>query len=155
MVVVAAVVGSSPVTQARTTHTKITLQSHKPYTGLMLPIAWATSTYKNIVDSCSIRQIEGSSYQIITLTNREYASYLLYQAAKSSSVASVAYSNNLISNPTICFTPSSSSNPWILDSKAFDHISGNKEHYSSLMIIFFFQLLRWLMVPKLLQKVLV
>ena len=57
----------------------------------------------------------------------EYEEYLrLTQAVKSSSIASVAQTGNVFA----CLTHSSA--PWILDTGASDHISGNKDLFSSL-----------------------
>ena len=57
----------------------------------------------------------------------EYEEYLrLTQVAKSSSIASVAQTGNVFN----CLTHSST--PWIIDTGASDHISGNKDHFSSL-----------------------
>ena len=57
----------------------------------------------------------------------EYEEYLrLNQAAKSSSIASVAQTGNV----TACLTHSSA--PWILDTGASDYIYGNKDLFSSL-----------------------
>ena len=57
----------------------------------------------------------------------EYEKYLhLTQAVKSSSVASIAQ----IGNVSACLTHSSA--PWILDTGASDHISGNKDLFFSL-----------------------
>ena len=61
-------------------------------------------------------------------TDSEYDDYLCYQAAKLASVASVAQTGNA----SACLTHTSSLRPWILDSGAFDHISGNKDLFSSL-----------------------
>ena len=58
----------------------------------------------------------------------EYDDYLRYQAAKSASVASVAQTGNA----SVCLTNTSSLGPWILDSGASDHVSGNKDLFSSL-----------------------
>ena len=68
-----------------------------------------------------------SSYtsQGIPPTNSEYDAYLRYQAAKSASVAQTG-------NASACLTHTSSLRPWILDSGASDHISGNKDIFSSL-----------------------
>ena len=57
----------------------------------------------------------------------KYEEYLcLTQAAKSSSVASVTQIDNVFA----CLTHSTA--PWILDTRAFDHIYGNKDFFSSL-----------------------
>ena len=61
-------------------------------------------------------------------TDSEYDDYLRYQAAKSASVTSVAQTGNA----SACLTHTSSLGPWILDSSASDHISGNKNLFSSL-----------------------
>ena len=78
--------------------------------------------------ACS-SSVSGSSStpQGVILTPSEYEEYLrLTQAAKSSSIASVAQTGNVSS----CLTHSSA--PWILDTGASDHISGNKYLFSSL-----------------------
>ena len=68
-----------------------------------------------------------STPQGVILTPSEYEEYLrLTQAAKSSSIASVAQTSNV----SACLTHSST--PWILDTEAFDHISGDKYIFSSL-----------------------
>ena len=57
----------------------------------------------------------------------EYEEYLLLtQAAKSFSIASIARTDNV----SACLTHSSA--PWILDTRASDHISGNNGLFSSL-----------------------
>ncbi|RVW88592.1 hypothetical protein CK203_033008 [Vitis vinifera] len=58
-----------------------------------------------------------STSQSITLTGSDYDAYLRYQAATSASVAQTG-------NVSVYFTQSPSLGPWILDSRAFDHISG-------------------------------
>ncbi|RVW55663.1 Retrovirus-related Pol polyprotein from transposon RE2 [Vitis vinifera] len=58
----------------------------------------------------------------------EYDDYLRYQATKSASVASVAQ----IGNAFTCLTHTSSLGPRILDSGTSDHISGNKDLFSSI-----------------------
>ena len=69
-----------------------------------------------------------STSQGILPTDSEYDDYLRYQAAKSASVASVAQTGNA----SACLTHTSSLGPWILDFGASDHISGNKDLFSSL-----------------------
>ena len=59
-----------------------------------------------------------STSQSITLIGSDYDAYLRYQIATSTSVAQTG-------NVSVCFTQSPSLGPWILDSGAFDHISGN------------------------------
>ena len=78
--------------------------------------------------ACS-SSVSGSSStpQGVILTPSEYEEYLrLTQAAKSSSIASVAQTGNV----SACLTHSSA--PWILNTGASDHISGNKDLFSSL-----------------------
>ena len=78
--------------------------------------------------ACS-SSVSGSSStpQGVILTPSEYEEYLrLTQAAKSSPIASVAQ----IGNVSACLTHSSA--PWILDTRASDYISGNKDLFSSL-----------------------
>ena len=69
-----------------------------------------------------------STSQDIPPTDSEYNDYLRYQAAKTASVASVAQTGNA----SACLTHTSSLGPWILDSSASGHISGNKDLFSSL-----------------------
>ncbi|KAJ9707045.1 hypothetical protein PVL29_002162 [Vitis rotundifolia] len=64
-----------------------------------------------------------STSQDISLTDSEYD-----QATKSTSVAFVAQTGNA----SACLTHTSSLGPWILDSSASDHISGNKDIFSSI-----------------------
>ena len=61
-------------------------------------------------------------------TDSEYDDYLHYQTTKLASVASIAQT----CNASVCLTHTSSLEPWILDSGAFDHISSNKDIFSSL-----------------------
>ena len=79
-------------------------------------------------DSQTPQTSSSSTSQGIFPTNSEYDDYLLYQAAKSTSIASVAQTGNT----STCLTHTSSLGPWILDSSASDHISGNKDLFSSL-----------------------
>ena len=72
-----------------------------------------------------------STSQGIPPTDSEYDDYHRYQAAKSASVAFVAQTGNA----SACHTHTSSLGPWILDSGASDHISGNKDFFSSLITI--------------------
>ena len=65
----------------------------------------------------------------VILMPNEYKEYLhLTQAAKSTSISFVVQTGNAF----VCL--SHSSGPWILDSGAFDHLSGNKDLFSSLTI---------------------
>ncbi|RVW73952.1 Retrovirus-related Pol polyprotein from transposon RE1 [Vitis vinifera] len=64
----------------------------------------------------------------ISLIDSEYDDYLRYQATKSAFVASVAQTGNA----SACLTHTSSLGPWILDSGASDHISSNKDLFSSI-----------------------
>ena len=75
--------------------------------------------------------IKGSSSALsrVILMPNEYKEYIhLTQAAKSASISSVSQ----IGNASACL--SHSSGPWILDSGASDHFSGNKDLFSSLTI---------------------
>nr|CAN75244.1 hypothetical protein VITISV_014212 [Vitis vinifera] len=69
-----------------------------------------------------------STSQGISLTDSEYDDYLRYQATKSTSIASIAQTGNA----SACLTHTSSLGPWILDSGTSDHISGNKDFFSSI-----------------------
>ena len=78
--------------------------------------------------ACSSSVLGSSSTpQGVILTPGEYKEYLrLTKVAKSSSIASVAQTGNV----SACLTHSSA--PWIFDTGASDHISGNKDLISSL-----------------------
>ena len=69
-----------------------------------------------------------STSQGIPPTDSEYDDYLCYQAVKLAFVASVAQT----SNASVCLTHTSSLGPWILDFSTSDHISSNKDLFSSL-----------------------
>ena len=70
-----------------------------------------------------------SKPQGVILTPNEYKEHLhLTQAAKFASISSIARTGNA----STCL--SHSFGPWILDSEASDHISGNKDLFSSLTI---------------------
>ena len=91
---------------------------------LLVLLIWLSSDHS----ACS-SSVSGSSStpEGVILTPSEYEEYLrLTQAAKISSIASVAQTGNV----SACLTHSSA--PWILDTGAFDHISGNKDIFSSL-----------------------
>ncbi|RVW63210.1 Retrovirus-related Pol polyprotein from transposon RE1 [Vitis vinifera] len=66
-----------------------------------------------------------STSQGISLTDSEYDDYLRYEATKSAYVAQTG-------NASACLTHTSSLGPWILDSGSSDHISGNKDLFSSI-----------------------
>ena len=75
--------------------------------------------------------IKGSSSPPLglILTYNEYKEYIhLTQATKSASILSIAQTDNA----SACL--SHSSGPWILDSGTFDHLSGNKDLFSSFTI---------------------
>ena len=67
-------------------------------------------------------------YEVPFSNEYEYEYLHLTQAVKSASISSVAQ----IGNAPTCL--SHSSRPWILDSRASDHLSGNKDLFSSLTI---------------------
>ena len=77
--------------------------------------------------ACS-SSVSGSSStpQGVILTPSEYEYHRLTQSTKFSSIASVAQTGNV----SVCLTHSSA--PWILDTGASDHISSNKDLFSSL-----------------------
>ena len=70
-----------------------------------------------------------STTSIVILTPNEHRVYLHHpQVAKSTSISYVAHTCNTFA----CLTHSSSLSPWILDSRASDHLSGNNNLFSSL-----------------------
>ena len=74
---------------------------------------------------------QSQGHNSVTLSGADYDEYLKYQALKqqsSSSMASVAPPGNSFA----CLTQSSHSESWIFDSGASDHISGNKNLFSTL-----------------------
>ena len=80
----------------------------------------------HLASSSSVSESSSTPVGII-LTLGKYEEYLrLTKVAKSSSIAAVAQ----IDNVSICLTHSSA--PWILDTRVSDHISGNKDLFSSL-----------------------
>ena len=88
-------------------------------------------------DSQSPQTLSSCTSQGVPPTDSEYDAFLGYQAAKSASVASVAHTGNA----PACLTYTSSIGPWILDSGASDHISGNKDIFSSLTTTLLYLLL--------------
>ena len=63
----------------------------------------------------------------VVITSEKLAAYpCCTQTSKSTSITFVAYTGNA----SACL--SHSSGPWILDSRVFDHLSGNKDIFSSL-----------------------
>ena len=79
-------------------------------------------------DPQSPQPSSSSTSQGISLTDSEYDDYLRYLATKSASVTSVAQTGNA----STCLTHTSSLGPCILYSGASDHISGNKDLFSSI-----------------------
>ena len=73
--------------------------------------------------------LQAPHLRVSPLIGSDYDAYLRYQAATSASVSSVAQTGNVY----VCFTQSPSLSPWILDSRASDHISGNKHLFSSII----------------------
>lgn len=80
-----------------------------------------------ILPGLNIKELLSS---FLTLTRADYAEYLQYQTAKQYSYTIAPTSS---SNSFACIIPSSRMGQWILDSGAFDHISGNRILLSSLV----------------------
>ncbi|RVW93492.1 putative mitochondrial protein [Vitis vinifera] len=91
-------------------------------------VTWAASRTAHVAQSSdpqSPQPPSSSTSQDIFLTDSEYDDYLRYQATKSAFVAQTG-------NASACLTHTSSLGPWILDSGASDHISDNKDLFSSI-----------------------
>ena len=72
---------------------------------------------------------DDTSSDTITLAGDDYKAFLKYQQAQASSVAaSVAQTGNV----TACLARSPDIGPWVLDSGASEHISGNKTLFTHL-----------------------
>ncbi|RVW98210.1 Retrovirus-related Pol polyprotein from transposon RE2 [Vitis vinifera] len=94
-------------------------------------VTWAASPHCHMAQSSDPQPPQppsSSTSRVISLTDSEYDDYLRYQATKSAFVASVAQTGNV----SAYLTHTSSLRPWILDSGASDHISGNKDLFSSI-----------------------
>uniref|UniRef100_A0A0V0GQH3 Putative ovule protein n=1 Tax=Solanum chacoense TaxID=4108 RepID=A0A0V0GQH3_SOLCH len=73
------------------------------------------------------KDTNGQLANSITLSGADYSDYLQYQAATRQSPLSGTSQNG---NSFACLTRSSPTCPWILDSGASDHISGNQNLFS-------------------------
>jgi len=76
------------------------------------------------------KDTDGQLVNSITLSGADYSDYLQYQAATRQSPLSGTSQNG---NFVACLTRSSPTCPWILDSSASDHISGNKNLFSNII----------------------
>lgn len=76
------------------------------------------------------KDTDGQLANSITLFGADYSDYLQYQAATRQSPLSGTSQNG---NSFACLTRSSPTCPWILDSGAFDHISGNQNLFSNII----------------------
>jgi len=77
-----------------------------------------------------VAQVSKSEKSESGFSNEEYQEYLRLKSEKSSNQAS---SSSAPCFSTTCVSQSiGSPSPWILDSGAFDHISGNKSSFSSI-----------------------
>ena len=84
--------------------------------------------YLIIFSSMAVKGSSSPPSGVIVMPNENKEYLHLTQAAKSASISSVAQTGNAFA----CL--SHSSGPWILDFEAFDHLSGNKDFFSSLTI---------------------
>ena len=83
-------------------------------------------------NGAGILPLPGTSSNCITLTGSEYEEYAQFQAAKQQAQqqsSSLQHSSTSIA----CLSQSSTGTPWILDSGASDHISGNETLFSTLI----------------------
>ena len=79
----------------------------------------------------NIAQTPAGEPQSVTLTGADYHEYLQFQAAKQSS-STVSIATPDVPPPVVGISQSSSSlSPWVLDSGATDHVSGNQRLLSS------------------------
>ena len=105
------------------------------FSGFMADKGSSFSSFLSGTPMIIVNKLKGSSFTPpgVILTPNDYKEYLyLTQAAKSAFISSVARTNNASS----CL--SHSSRPWILDSRASNHLSDNKDIFSSLTCNFFF-----------------
>ena len=109
----------------------------------MLLVTWPTSAHYSMAQSSypppletkTLSSTSGNSStpapQGVILTLNKYEDYLcLTQSAKSASITFVAHTCNV----STCLTHATSLDPWILDFGSPDHLSGNKDFFSSLTI---------------------
>ena len=101
---------------------KLFLQfSHRSY---LFPLFQVNPTTTN----CSDMGTDALNSRMVSLA--EYIEFLQYKACKqtSSEIASVVQTGNSVT----CFSQSSSSESWVIDSGASDHISGNKSLFTTI-----------------------
>nr|XP_009779654.1 PREDICTED: uncharacterized protein LOC104228811 [Nicotiana sylvestris] len=83
-----------------------------------------------------VAQSETTGNQGFSVSKEEYNELLQYRASKQTSpqVASVAQTDTPIAgNSFACVSQSSTLGPWVMDSGASDHISGNKSLLSNIV----------------------